>query len=91
VIHAKNCLSWGALVGASGSLIAIVSFLDESWKSRKPMHMPRPKARIPLLRAALAKADLVAAQLAEARIGFARDYAKPQGPCRCRGALRHRA
>jgi len=39
------------------------------------MHMPRPKARIPLLRLALAKADLVAAQLAEARIGFARDYA----------------
>jgi hypothetical protein len=56
----QDVLTWGALIAAGGSLVAIVTF----W-------MNRGKAEAD----ALAKAEIVAEQLAEARIEFARDYA----------------
>ena len=56
----QDVLTWGALIAAGGSLVAIITF----W-------MNRGKAEAD----ALAKAEIVSAQLAEARIEFARDYA----------------
>ena len=70
----QELLSWGALVGASGSLIAIVSFWMNRGKAEADAHA-KAEGAYSVASAALTKADLVAAQLAEARIGFARDYA----------------
>jgi hypothetical protein len=70
----QDLLTWGALIAASGSIIAIITF----WMNRgKAEAEASTKADAAAARAtaALAKAELVSAQLAEARIEFARDYA----------------
>jgi hypothetical protein len=70
----QDVLSWGALIGAGGSLIAIVTFWMNRGKAEADA-LTRADGAHSVAAAALAKADLVAAQLAEARIEFARDYA----------------
>ena len=69
-----DILTWGALIAAGGSLAAIVTF----WMNRgraEAEACARADAAAAAATAALAKAELVAGQLADARIEFARDYA----------------
>ena len=70
----QEILTWGALIGASGSIIAIVTF----WMNRgnaEAETQSKAEAASQMATAALAKSELVSSQLAEARIEFARDYA----------------
>src|SRR5947207_3290321 len=70
----QDVLNWGALIGAGGSLIAIVTFWMNRGKAEADA-LTRADGAHSIAAAALAKVDLVAVQLAEARIEFARDYA----------------
>jgi hypothetical protein len=70
----QDVLTWGALIAAGGSLVAIVTFWMTAAR-RRPMRWPKADAASATAHAALAKAEIVSAQLAEARIEFARDYA----------------
>jgi hypothetical protein len=67
-------LNWAALLGAGGSLLAMVTF----WFSRGKAEAEaagKAEGAATTAATALARAELVSAQLAEARIEFARDYA----------------
>src|SRR3954451_3530940 len=70
----QDVLSWSALIGAGGSVIAIVTFWMNRGKAEADA-LTRADGAHSVAATALAKSDLVAAQLAEARIEFARDYA----------------
>ena len=65
-----SVLAWCALITAGGSIAAIVTF----WMNRGEAE-DRITTAMTAAVAAGAKADLFGAQLAEARIEFARDYA----------------
>ena len=67
-------LTWGALIAASGSLVAIVTFWMNRGKAEADA-LAKADAASATAHAALAKAEIVSAQLAETRIEFARDYA----------------
>jgi hypothetical protein len=67
-------LTWGALIAASGSLVAIVTFWMNRGKAEADA-LAKADAASATAHAALAKAEAVSAGLAEARIEFARDYA----------------
>jgi hypothetical protein len=70
----QDVLTWGALIAAGGSLVAIVTFWMNRGKAEADA-LAKADAAAATARAALAKAEIVAEQLAEARIEFARDYA----------------
>ena len=70
----QDVLSWSALIGAGGSIIAIVSFWMNRGKAEADAHAAADAAHS-IATSAMAKAELASAQLAEARIEFARDYA----------------
>ena len=70
----QDVLTWGALIAASGSLVAIVTFWMNRGKAEAES-AAKADAAAAAATAALAKADLVASQLAETRIEFVRDYA----------------
>jgi hypothetical protein len=65
-------LTWGALIAAGGSLVAIVTFWMNRGKAEADA-LAKADAASATAHAALAKAEIVSAQLAEARIEFARD------------------
>src|SRR5262245_19436660 len=70
----QDFLTWGALIGAGGAIVAIITF----WFSRGEAEaeaLGRAEAAQNIASAAHAKAELVSQQLADARIEFARDYA----------------
>jgi hypothetical protein len=70
----QDLLTWGALIAAGGSIVAIVSF----WMNRgraEAEALATARAAETKASTAFARAELVGAQLAEARIEFARDYA----------------
>jgi|SRR5882672_514720 hypothetical protein len=67
-------LTWGALIAAAGSLVAIVTFWMNRGKAEADA-LAKADAASATAHAALAKAEAVSAGLAEARIEFARDYA----------------
>ena len=69
-----DILTWGALIAAAGSLAAIVTFWMNRGKAEAEA-CAKADAATAAATAALAKAELVAGQLADARIEFARDYA----------------
>ena len=62
------------MVAAGGSLVAIGSFWMNRGKAEAEA-LAKADAAAAAAHAALAKAEVVAGQLAEARIEFARDYA----------------
>jgi len=70
----QEILTWGALIGAGGSIIAIVTFWMNRGKAEAET-LSKAEAASQIATAALAKSELVSSQLAEARIEFARDYA----------------
>ncbi len=70
----QDVLTWGALIAASGSLVAIVTFWMNRGKAEAEASA-KADAATSAATAALAKAELVSGQLADARIEFARDYA----------------
>jgi hypothetical protein len=70
----QDVLTWGALIAASGSLVAIVTFWMNRGKAEADA-LAKADAASATAHAALAKAEIVSAQLAETRIEFARDYA----------------
>jgi hypothetical protein len=70
----QDILNWGALIGAAGSIIAIVTFWMNRGKAEADA-LARSDGAYSAAANALAKAERVAAQIAEARIEFARDYA----------------
>jgi hypothetical protein len=70
----QDVLTWGALIAASGSLVAIITFWMNRGKAEAEA-AAKADAAAATARTALAKAELVAEQLADARIEFARDYA----------------
>jgi hypothetical protein len=67
-------MTWGALIAAGGSLIAIITFWMNRGKAEAEASA-KAEAAASAATTALAKAELVAMQLADARIEFARDYA----------------
>ena len=70
----QEILTWGALIGAGGSVIAIVTFWMNRGKAEAET-LSKAEAASKMAAAALAKSELASSQLAEARIEFARDYA----------------
>lgn len=70
----SDILTWGALIAASGSLVAIVTFWMNRGKAEAEA-FAKADAAAATANAALAKAEFISGQLAEARIEFARDYA----------------
>ena len=70
----QEVLTWGALIGAGGSVIAIITFWFSRGKAEAEAIAKAETAQT-MAAAALDKAELVSSQLAEARIEFARDYA----------------
>ena len=70
----QDVLTWGALIAAGGSLVAIVTFWMNRGKAEADA-LAKADAASATAHAALAKAEAVSAGLAEARIEFARDYA----------------
>src|SRR5262249_7240296 len=70
----QDFLTWGALIAASGSLLAIITFWMNRGKAEAEASA-KADAAASAATAALAKAELVSTQLAETRIEFARDYA----------------
>jgi hypothetical protein len=70
----QDFLTWGALIGAGGSVIAIITFWMNRGKAEADA-LARAEGAHAMAAAALAKAEDVAAQLAESRVEFARDYA----------------
>ena len=70
----QDALTWGALIAASGSIIAIITFWMNRGKAEAEAST-KADAATAMATAALAKTEFVSAQLAEARIEFARDYA----------------
>jgi len=70
----QDVLTWGALIAAGGSLAAIGTFWMNRGKAEADA-LARADAATATANVALAKAEIVAGQLAEARIEFARDYA----------------
>lgn len=69
-----DVLTWGVLIAAGGSIIAIVTFWMNRGKAEAEASA-KADAAVGTANVALAKAELVSRQLAEARIEFARDYA----------------
>jgi hypothetical protein len=67
-------LTWGALIAASGSVIAIITFWMNRGKAEGEALLKAESAQV-AAGAALAKAEFIATQLADARVEFARDYA----------------
>lgn len=67
-------LSWVALLGSGGSLAATVTFWFSRGKAEAEAAAKADGAAA-TASAALARAELVSAQLAEARVEYARDYA----------------
>ena len=72
-----DVLNWTALVGAGGSVIASVTFWFSRGKAEAEAAGKAASASV-TASAALARAELISAQLAEARVEFARDYASHQ-------------
>jgi hypothetical protein len=70
----QDILSWGALIGAGGSIIAIVTFWMNRGKAEADAFTKAAGAQS-MAASAMAKVETMAGQLAEARIEFARDYA----------------
>jgi hypothetical protein len=70
----QDVLTWGALIGAGGSVIAIITFWFSRGKAEADALAKADIAHV-LAAGAQAKAELIAGQLAEARVEFARDYA----------------
>lgn len=70
----QDVLTWGALVGAAGSLIAVATYWMNRGKAEADA-LAKANVAHAVAMAALGKAEFVTAQLAEARIEFARDYA----------------
>src|SRR5438093_10753945 len=70
----QDVLTWGALIAAGGSLVAIVTFWMNRGKAEADA-LARADAASATAHAALAKAEIVAELLAEARIEFVRDLA----------------
>jgi len=70
----QDILTWGALIAAGGSLVAIITFWMNRGKAEAEA-CAKADAAASTAHAALAKVEIVSGQLAEARIEFARDYA----------------
>src|SRR6266403_1010010 len=70
----QEILTWGALIGAGGSVIAIITFWMNRGKAEADT-LAKAETASQMAAAALARSELVSSQLAEARIEFARDYA----------------
>jgi hypothetical protein len=71
----QDILTWGALVAAGGSLIAIITFWMNRGKAEAEA-CAKADAASGAAHAALAKADQVASELVDARIAFASEYAR---------------
>ena len=70
----QDLLTWGALIAAGGSIIAIITFWMNRGKAEAEA-AARAEAAAAHAAAATDKVDRLSAELAEARIEFARDYA----------------
>jgi hypothetical protein len=70
----NEILTWTALLGAGGSLLATVTFWFSRGKAEAEV-AGKAEAAATTAATALARGELVSAQLAEARVEFARDYA----------------
>ena len=69
-----DVLSWGAVVGTGGSIIAIVTFWMNRGKAESEV-LTKAEAAHAAAASAMAKAESIAGQVAEVRVDFARDYA----------------
>jgi hypothetical protein len=70
----QDVLTLTALAGAAGSIIAIVTFWFSRGRAEAESYAKAESASA-IATSALAKTDLLAAALGEARLEFARDYA----------------
>jgi hypothetical protein len=66
----QDALTWGALVLAGGSLVGVISFWMNLGKA-----LAKGEAASTLAGAAIAKCEMLASQLADARVEDAREYA----------------
>jgi hypothetical protein len=70
----QDLLTWGALIAAGGSLIAIVTFWMNRGKAEAEA-CAKAEAAAATAHTALAAAERVSAELSDARVELARDYA----------------
>jgi hypothetical protein len=69
----QDVLTWGALIGAGGAIIAIITFWMNRGKAEAEA-LAKAEGAHSIALSALTKTELLSTQLNESRLEFARDY-----------------